>query len=85
MINKEDLDRLEEIRQDMLDLVDEARHIIRDTDESDRADAYCLAQLEMALTNDYEYLGGATFSLEDIIKNLEDSLEENESEETENA
>jgi len=63
--------RLGEIQDEMLRLLDEAREILRDTKAYDRADAYWLAHITTALTNEHGYLDRSMCSMEDTIRELE--------------
>jgi hypothetical protein len=88
-----DVDRLREIQEEMLDLLGEARSLVQragmDSGQRvifERARAYWLAQVAMGLSNDHEYLGGATCSLSDTLSELEalvgdDSEEDDETDE----
>jgi hypothetical protein len=68
-MNKEDHNRLVEIQEEMLKLLDEAKRImIREGGISyERAKDYWLASIETALTNEHNYLGGSMFTMEDAI------------------
>jgi len=74
---KEKVRRLEEIQEEMLSLLDEARGILEGTRAYSRADAYWLAHVKIALTNEHDYLGESMCSMEDTIEEL---MEEAESE-----
>lgn len=76
-----DIDRLADIKEEILDLLDEAERIIRH--EGDRATweaarSYWMAHIKTSLTSDHDYLGGCTLSLEDTINELETLKEEGE-------
>jgi len=62
---REKIDRLWEIQEEMLELLDEAKEILRDTKAYDRADA--------ALTSDHGYLDRSMCSMEDTIQELEEA------------
>jgi len=62
--------RLEEIKNEMLDLLGEARELVEGTNEEDRAEAYWLAHIEMALINEHRYVGGSMCTMEDTIEGL---------------
>lgn len=82
-LTRNEIDRLTDIKNEMISLLNEAKGIIRlgPAITQDRAKGYCLAQLEMALTNEHGYLGSATVSLENVIDELESNLDgESESE-----
>ena len=72
--------RLDEIKDELLELLDEAEDIVRDLDTApdkmtyNRAYAYWIPQLTMALTNEHEWLGSCSVCLEETIEDL-DKLE----------
>ena len=76
----ESLDRLKEIRDEMLELLDEADRILRRDFGGliyERAKSYWLAHVKMALTKDHGYLGGSMVDFEDTLKEIEeDGVEE---------
>ena len=76
----EALDRLKEIRDEMLELLDEADRILRHDFGGliyDRAKSYWLAHVKMALTKEHGYLGSSMCDFEDTISEIEeDGLEE---------
>jgi hypothetical protein len=65
-------DRLEEIKDEMLELLHEARRLVRTTAERSRAESYWLPHIEMALHDDHEYLGGSMCTMTDTIAGLRD-------------
>lgn len=77
---QEDVERLSEIKGEMLELLDEALDLIRNmsADEYKRARAYWYAHIKGALTRDHEYLGGSMETMEDAIEALEEHAEEEE-------
>lgn len=83
-MNTETHERLVEIQNEMLELLDEAKQILRHEDGLvyDRAKAYWLAHVEMGLTNSHSYLGKTTVSMEDTIKECQ-PVDEEESEDEE--
>ena len=66
----ETIDRLSEIKDEIADLVAEARNLLRDTPEADRAKAYWLAHIRCALDNDHAYLGNSLVAMQDTIDAL---------------
>jgi hypothetical protein len=73
-ISVDDLERLYEIEQEMLALLSEAEDIVAHSDggrQLNRARAYWIAQIRMALNNDHEYLGSASCSMRDTTQELE--------------
>ncbi len=72
-----DASRLCEIKDEMLELLGEAHDIVRALAREShndiilaRAEAYWLPHVEMALSNDHQYLGGSMCSMEDTIQEL---------------
>jgi hypothetical protein len=63
-------DRLEEIKDEIHELLREARRLVRGTPEEDRAKAYWLAHLAMSLDDDHEYLGRGGITMQDTIEAL---------------
>jgi hypothetical protein len=59
--------RLEELQEQMLELLGEADGILQGTSEHSAAQAYWLAHVETALTNDHGYLGGSMTTMQDTI------------------
>ena len=84
-MDRDDVDRLAEIRDEIADLVAEAANLLRGNQgAAKRAEAYCLGQIERALGNDAEE--GSTFdpagaSLDSIIAECEEAVTEQEQEE----
>ncbi len=69
----EDINRLREIQEEILDLLHEAKGIISDyPGASSRAEAYWLAHAKMAITNEHGYLGGSMVTMEDTINEIEE-------------
>lgn len=71
-------ERLDEIKDELLDLLNEASEIVRKLDTTpgkmiyNRASAYWFPQLTMAITNDHEWLGSSTVCLEETIEELDE-------------
>ncbi len=64
---------LRDVQGRLLELIEEAKGIVAPfEDVAAMAEAYWLAQLTIAATNDNEFLGGAGTSLDDTIAALED-------------
>ena len=82
-VTSEDLYRLEEIKDEIKSLIQEAEEILRGTSEEDRAHSYWAAHIKMALDKDHSYLGGSMCTLQDSIESLreEDTPEEEPEEE----
>lgn len=73
-MTRENLDRLEKIRCEMLELLREAGGIVR-RDGGDRvwerAKSYWYAAVQMGLTNEHDYVGSAGCSFEDTINEIQ--------------
>lgn len=72
-------DRLEEIKETILDLLIEAEDIVRRGDRMtyQRAKSYWLPHIETAIQKEHGYLGGSIFTMEDTIKALKEENEAN--------
>lgn len=70
--NGERAERLREIQEEILDLLEEAAEEVRGTSEQQSARAYWYAHIKTALLNEHEYLGGSMHTLEDSIKALDE-------------
>jgi hypothetical protein len=64
-------ERLATIKDEMIDLLNEAYHLCRGTSERERAKAYWYGTIISALTDDHEYLGGCMCTLESTIEALD--------------
>jgi len=72
-VDKNMLGRLEDIQQEMLDLLEEARGIVADAADEmtyNRAKSYWIAHVTTALTNEHGYLGGSMFTMQNTIDAL---------------
>jgi len=74
--------QLEQLQEQMLQLLGEADGILQGTSEHSAAQAYWLAHIETALTNDHGYLGGSMTTMQDTIDALrqgeDDRLEDDD-------
>lgn len=68
--NERRADELEEIFEELGEILHRAEALVRGTTEEYRADAYWLAQMKIALSNDHQFLGGAGHTLRDTIDAL---------------
>lgn len=84
-ITEYDIDRLEEIKEELLTLMDEAKHLVRSGENLtyERARSYWIPHVIMALTKEHEYLGGSMVTMEDTIEELKEQLGPEEEEPTE--
>lgn len=74
-VTKAEVERLKEIKDTMLELLDEAIVIVRhsgDRFQYDRAKAYWHPHIQMALSDDHMYMGNDGATLDDAINSLED-------------
>jgi hypothetical protein len=64
---------LAEIHEQMTELLHQAERLLRGAPDLTyrRAHGYWLAQITMALSNDHDYLGRATVTMQDTIRELE--------------
>ncbi len=71
MSNIEDADRLDEIREEIKELINEASGIIdRYPGTEARFKGYPYAHIVMALDKDHMFLGGSMFTLADCIEEI---------------
>lgn len=68
-------ERLEEIREEMLELLEEARNIIPDGTLKARAEMYWYAHIKTAILKEHEYLGGSVVTIDDTIIELSEKEE----------
>ena len=81
---RKEVRRLAEIKEDMLGLLDEAKHIVRGTPDWERAKGYWIAAIRTALDEEHEYLGGSMCTMQDTIDSLSDDDEDEADFEEEN-
>jgi hypothetical protein len=74
---EEAVERLNEIRDELSELADEAYRIVRELspNRADAAKAYWYAQLVMAISDDHDYLGSGSHTLQDSIDELDEADE----------
>jgi len=65
-------DELRAVQQEMLELLECSRRLLRDAPNLayQRADAYWLAHARMALTNEHGYLGRSMMTMDDTINEV---------------
>ena len=71
---QEIVDELGEIQSQILELVEQARALLRNNEYQGalmRAEAYWIAHVTTAISNNHGYLGGSTVSLQDTIEEIE--------------
>jgi len=80
-VTKSDVERLKEIKDQMLELLEDALGIVKQSGNKfqyDRAKAYWHPHIQMALTDDHWYLGKDGATLESAIDALEGEDEDDE-------
>lgn len=85
---QEAVEELQEILSDVKDKMDTFKQIVRRNAKDityQRFKSYPYGHITMALDNDHDYVGKDMFTLEDIIREIEDQIEfeEEENEESE--
>ncbi|MBI4471434.1 MAG: hypothetical protein HY646_02125 [Acidobacteria bacterium] len=72
-MKRDDIDRLKEIQTELLDLLDEAKQILRREGGMvyERARSYWLAHATMAITKESEWLGGSLINMDDTLTELD--------------
>jgi len=73
-------DDLAEVKEQIAELLETARQLVRGTSEENRAHAYWYAQIRCALDDDHGYLGGGSVTLQDSICALREGEGEPEGE-----
>lgn len=69
--------RLEEIKDEIKDLLEEAKQIVRKDDRAwQQAKSYWYAHIVSALDKDHDYLGSSMITMQDTIDKLEDLEDE---------
>lgn len=79
-------ERLEEIKDEIKELMEEAKHLVRrhaDQIVYEQARSYWIPHILMALDKDHDYLGSSMFTMEDTICQMDDDEEDEESEDEE--
>lgn len=66
------INRLEEVKDEIKELVKEARRLCNNTSEEKRCDSYWHSHIVGALDNDHGYLGCSFYTLQDSIDELID-------------
>ena len=72
MIEQEDVERLGEIRTEIAELIDEAKQILRgaDRDVRERAERGWIAEIEVAVGGEHEWLARSSHSMLETIQEL---------------
>lgn len=77
MTKSEITERLQEIKDQMLKLLDEAKEIIPEGMTKERAKCYWYAHIKTALLKEHEFLGGSLVTMDDTINEIDEESEEN--------
>lgn len=82
-------ERLNEIKDEIKDLIQEAQHLVNDFSSQfgvrhiyERARSYWLAHLQTALDKESEYLGSSMTTMEDTIQEIEETIDDRMHEES---
>ncbi|MCX7737448.1 MAG: hypothetical protein N2319_12150 [Candidatus Kapabacteria bacterium] len=78
MQNAEAIDRLTEIKEQMLELLEEAKDLLPEGMTKERAKCYWYAHIKTALLKEHEFLGGSLVTVDDTISELGEDSEEDE-------
>jgi len=76
--NEEIAEQLYQIKEEIKDLMDNARNLLRGTDAEDSAESYWIPHIFMALDDEHDWLGGSMHSLQDSIDELSGGDEEDD-------
>ena len=71
-----DIDRLVEIKEEIKELINEARDIFARTKASGRFEGYPYAHIIGALDKDHGYLGGSFITFQECIDEIENEEDE---------
>jgi hypothetical protein len=77
-----DVERLREIKESILELLEEARQIVRGTSEEERARSYWYGHIRSSIDDEHMYVGRTT-TIDDTIETLQEQLLETNEDETE--
>lgn len=78
MQNAEAIERLTEIKEQMLELLEEAKDLIPEGMTKERAKCYWYAHIKTAILKEHEFLGGSLVTVDDTISELGEDSEEDE-------
>jgi len=80
--DQEDIERMGEIKDELMELVEEARGLTQGTEAEDQFEAYTIPQFMMALTKEHGYLG-SNYNFEDAMEDMEEVEQEDIDKDTE--
>ena len=72
------VEELEYVQEQMIDLIDQASRLVSGTSEDGAAQAYWVAHIKTALSNDHEYMGGSMTTMQDTIDALRNGDDDEE-------
>jgi hypothetical protein len=72
VLTADEIERLTEIKDEIGNLANEARRIIRDTSEEEAARRYWLAAIEIALGDDHSFLGRNMRTMQESVDALDE-------------
>ncbi|MBE2188033.1 MAG: hypothetical protein KIT33_07950 [Candidatus Kapabacteria bacterium] len=78
MQNAEAIERLTEIKEQMLELLEEAKDLLPEGMTKERAKCYWYAHIKTAILKEHEFLGGSLLTVDDTISELGEDSEEDE-------
>ena len=78
MQNAEAIERLTEIKEQMLELLEEAKDLLPEGMTKERAKCYWYAHIKTAILKEHDFLGGSMVTVDDTISELGEDSEEEE-------
>ena len=75
MADEESVERMEEIRDEMMGLLEEARELVQGTEAEDQFESYTAPHIIMALTKDHEFVG-SNYNFDDAIEDMQEVEQE---------
>jgi hypothetical protein len=82
-MTSEQVERADEIVDEMISLLDEFDSIVRQCDRKiiyERFKAYPKGHIEMALSNDHSFVGTSMFPLRELVEEMQGEVESDEEE-----
>jgi len=77
-MNVEAIERLTEIKEQMLELLEEAKDLLPEGLTKERAKNFWYAHIKTAILKENEFLGGSLVTIDDTISELSENFEEAE-------
>lgn len=78
MQNAETIERLTEIKEQMLELLEEAKDLLPEDICKERAKCYWYVHIKTAILKEHDFLGGSLVTVDDTISELGEESEEEE-------